>query len=493
MNILLVYPKFPDTLWSFKHALKFIRKKAYSPPLGLLTVAAMLPSEWTKRLVDLNVEKLHDEDLKWADYVFISAMIVQKDSVRQIVARCKEVDVKIVAGGPLFMIEHEQFEEIDHLVLSEAEATLPSFLADLVQGDAKHVYRSSEFAKLSNSPPPLWKLADLRWYSTMSIQLARGCPHNCEFCSVTPLFGGRSRNKTTKQIIAELDNLYNMGWRESIFFVDDNFIGDKRYVKTEVLPALIEWQKGKEGITFYTAVSIKLADDEDLMQMMVDAGFDTVFIGIETPNDSSLVECGKKQNRNRSLLEDVKRLQRIGLEVQGGFIVGFDSDDENTIFDRQIGFIQDSGIVTATVGILQAIPGTKLYKRLDKEGRLRGKLSLDIIDGTINFVPIMNSKTLQAEYKNLMRHIYSPKHYYQRVKTLLKEHKPPKVRASLNLKHIIVLFRTFYYLGIIGKERHHYWKLLLWTGFRRPKSISLAVRHAIFGYHFRKIVELQLK
>jgi radical SAM superfamily enzyme YgiQ (UPF0313 family) len=495
MNVLLIYPEFPDTFWSFKHALKFIRKKASSPPLGLLTVAAMLPPEWTKRLVDVNVTKLAKEHLAWADYALISGMIVQRESARRIINRCKEVGVKVVAGGPLFTSEHEQFDKVNHFVLNEAEVTLPSFLADLKQGRVRRVYTTSEFADIQKTPVPLWELADLNRYATMSIQFSRGCPYNCDFCNVTALFGHRPRIKSAEQITAELDRLYDLGWRGGVFFVDDNFIGNKKSLKTELLPALIEWQKDKGGMPFHTEVSINLADDEELMQMMVEAGFGTVFIGIETPDENSLTECSKNQNKGRDLVEDVKRIQRAGLQVQGGFIVGFDNDTPS-IFQRQIDFIQKSGIVTAMVGLLQAPPGTRLYERLKQEGRLLSRMSGDNVDGTMNFIPKMNLDTLREGYKNILQHIYSPEHYYQRVKTFLREYKPPKIKAQLDFTHvleyILAFFRSIYHLGIVGKERVHYWKLLFWTLFRRPQLFPLAITLAIYGHHFRRVCELHV-
>ena len=489
MNVLLIYPRFPDTFWTFRHALKFIGKKATSPPLGLLTVAAMLPPEWPKRLVDVNVTRLTEEDLAWADCAFISGMTVQREPARQIIARCKEAGVRVVAGGPLFTIEHEQFKEVDNFVLNEAELTLPPFLADLEQGRAKRVYATSDFADIQKTPVPLWKLADLDRYATMDVQFSRGCPYNCDFCNVTVLLGHRPRTKTAQQIIVELDGLYDLGWRASIFFVDDNFIGNKRRLKTELLPALIEWQKDKVGISFTTEVSINLVDDEQLMQMMVEAGFATVFIGLETPDEDSLAECGKKQNMNRDLVEDVKRLQRTGLQVRGGFIVGFDSDTPS-IFQRQIDFIQKSGVVTAMVGLLQAPPGTRLYERLKREGRLLDRLSGDNVDGTTNIIPRMDLDTLREGYKRIMRHIYSPKHYYQRVKTFLGEYKLPKIKAPPDFEYILAFFRSIFHLGIVDKARVHYWKLLLWTLFHRPGLLPLAIALAIYGFHFRKICEL---
>jgi radical SAM superfamily enzyme YgiQ (UPF0313 family) len=491
MNVLLVYPEFLDALWGFKHALKFINKKANTPPLGLLTVAAMLPGEWTKRLVDLNVMKLTEADLLWADYVFISAMAVQRKSVQEIIKRCREAGVKVVAGGPLFINEYEQFEGVDHFILNEAELTLPYFLEELERGCAKSVYKTSEFADVKKTPVPLWELTDLRHYASMSIQFSRGCPYRCEFCNVTTLFGNRPRIKTVEQILGELNSLYNIGWRGTIFFVDDNLIGNKRYIKTELLPALIEWKKNKTKTTFYTEASINLADDVELMQLMVKAGFDRVFIGIETPDEKSLDECGKKQNKNRDLLESVKRIQRAGLQVQGGFIIGFDNDTPS-IFKRQIDFIQKSGIVMANVAILQAPTGSKLHERLEKEGRLLGQMGFQVVDSVTNFIPNMDLDILQEGYKKIMHYIYSPKHYYQRIKTLFLEYKPLKIDIPRNMDNIISLLRSIYYLGIIGKERFHYWKLLTWTGIHRPELIPWAIRLSIYGHHYRKIVESKI-
>ena len=488
MKVLLIYPEFPDTFWSFKHALKFIHKKASLPPMGLLTVGAMLPEEWSKRLVDVNVTKLTEKDLAWADFAFISAMVAQRESARQTISRCKEAGLKVVAGGPLFTSEYEQFEEVDHFVLNEAELTLPHFLADLEQGCARRVYETSEFSSIQETPAPMWELADLKRYASMSIQFSRGCPFDCEFCNVTTLFGHRPRTKTTEQIIAELDALYSLGWRGQVFFVDDNFIGNKKDLKTQLLPALIKWQKGKRGIPFNTQASVNLADDEPLMEMMVEAGFDAVFIGIETPDEESLAECNKNQNKNRDLVESVKLIQRAGLQVQGGFIVGFDSD-MRSIFQRQIDFIQKSGIVTAMVGLLQAPAGTRLYKRLKQEGRLVGHISGDNVDGTTNIIPRMDLDALYEGYRDIMRHIYSPKLYYQRVKTFLREYKAPKIESPLNLQRVLAFFRSSIRLGIFGKERFQYWKILLWTLFRRPELFTLVITFAIYGHHFRKITE----
>ena len=321
MNILLISPAFPNTFWSFKYALKFVGKQAAYPPLGLLTVAAMLPEEFNKRLVDVNVDRLTEDDLAWADMAFIGGMAVQRESAKHIIARCRARGLKVVAGGPLFTAQPDEFGEVDHLVLDEAELTLRRFLQDLQNGHPQKIYRASGFCDLDHTPIPAWDLVRMKKYASMSIQFSRGCPFNCDFCNVTTLFGHRVRMKTPRQVLAELDSLYAAGWRSNIFFVDDNFIGNKAYLKRLLLPALIEWRKHKRGCVFYTEASINLADDPELLDMMVQAGFDAVFIGIESPDEGSLTECQKVQNQNRDLLKDVRQIQRAGLQVLGGFIV----------------------------------------------------------------------------------------------------------------------------------------------------------------------------
>jgi radical SAM superfamily enzyme YgiQ (UPF0313 family) len=492
LNVLLIYPEFPDTFWSFKHALRFVRKKSGHQPLGLITVAALLPQEWGKRLVDTSVTHLTQADLEWADLAMISAMNVQRDSAASLIARCREAGVKVVAGGPLFTAEYEHFEQVDHFVLNEAELTLPLFLRDLEAGCAQRVYQTEEFADLRRSPAPLWDLVDLRHYASMSIQYSRGCPYNCEFCNVTALFGHRPRIKTAAQIIDDLQHLYDRGWRRPIFIVDDNFIGNRQQLKRELLPALIEWRRGRRGMPFNTEVSINLADDPELMDMMVAAGFETVFVGIETPDDSALRECNKSHNRNRDLVECVKRIQRAGLEVQGGFIVGFDCDTP-AIFQRQIDFIQRSGVVTAMVGLLQAPHGTRLYERLKSEGRLRREMFGDNADGSTNVVPRMSMKTLSEGYKHVLAHIYAPRHYYARIRTFLKEYKPPRSAAHHDMSDVLALFRSVYHLGIVGKARRQYWSLVLSTLFVRPRSFAMAIRLTIYGFHFRRVCELYVR
>lgn len=492
MNILLVYPQYPDTFWSFKHALRFVRRKAAYPPLGLLTVASMLPEEWNKKLVDMNVHPLTDKDLLWADYVFISAMAIQKASVREVVSRARRLGKKIVAGGPLFTTEPELFDDVDHLVLNEAEITLYTFLEDLKSGTPRHMYRTDEHPPVTGTPMPMWSLIKMKHYSGMSLQYSRGCPFNCEFCDITFLDGRIPRTKEKQQVLSELENIYQHGWRGPVFIVDDNFIGNKNKIKNEILPAIIDWQKKKKyPFSFLTEVSINIVDDDDLMQLMAKAGFNKVFIGIETPNEASLNECSKNQNVSRDLVASVKKIHNHGLEVMAGFIVGFDNDPLS-IFKTQINFIQKSGIVTAMVGLLNAPKGTRLYQRLKGENRLiKDSFTGDNMDDSLNFVPKMNRESLISGYKHVLSTIYAPKQYYSRIKTLLKEYKP-KSKApvyKVNWRDLLGLLNSMWFLGIREKGRRYYWRMFVSTLMTRPKVFPLFVTLSVYGYHFRKVVD----
>jgi radical SAM superfamily enzyme YgiQ (UPF0313 family) len=488
MNILLVYPQYPVTFWSFKYALKFIAKKASLPPLGLLTVAAMLPPQWEQRLVDLNTGKLTDADLRWADYVLLSAMSIQKESADEVIERCRRLGVKVIAGGPLFTAHPGDYGHLDHLVLNEAEITLPLFLADLEQGRPQRIYTSDRWADLTRTPPPRIDLLDMKHYASMNIQYSRGCPFDCDFCNITVLYGRAPRTKDAAQIVSELDALYRRGWRQGVFIVDDNFIGNKGKLKKEVLPAIIAWmERRRHPFKLITEVSINLADDEELMTLMVRAGFDQVFVGIESPNEESLAECSKLQNRNRDLIANVRKIQHAGLEVQAGFIVGFDKDPA-TIFERLIAFIQESGIATAMVGLLNAPAGTKLHRRLEQEGRIIASATGDNTDFSINFVPKMSSDVLVSGYRRIMDTIYSPKHYYTRVRKFLKEYRPPREkRGRLQFMHVRAVVQSVVRLGIIGRERYQYWKLFFWSLLRRPRLFPLAITLSIYGFHFRQV------
>ncbi|MEI7450891.1 MAG: DUF4070 domain-containing protein [Desulfomonile sp.] len=488
MKALLVSPLIPDTFWSFKHILKFIRKKAAHIPLGLITVGAMLPREWDIRLVDMNVETLTDDMIKWSDMVFMSAMVVQKQSVMEIVNRSRNLGKKIVAGGPLFTSAAEDYSDIDHLVLNEAEITFPLFLSDLATGNLKHIYSSGVKPDITRTPLPRWDLINMNYYASMSIQYSRGCPFDCEFCDIVNLNGRRPRVKSNEQMIAELEILYKFGWRGRLFIVDDNFIGNRVKVKS-FLRVLTPWQQARDyPFSLYTEASVNLAEDEELMQLMTSGGFDSVFLGLETPEEECLAECGKHQNLSINLLEAVKTIQRNGMEVMGGFIIGFDNDPPN-IFERQIKFIQNSGVVKAMIGLLNAIPGTRLYQRLQEEGRLLQDCTGDNCDGSLNFVPRMDAQTLRDGYQAVLNNLYSPKQYYDRVLEFLKDYKPVR-RRRVDRLEITAFFRSILYLGILdkGKSKIYYWKLLITAFLFHRESFGEAVSSAIFGYHFRKLL-----
>ena len=490
MNTLLLYHRCPETFWSFTHALRIARKKAFTPPLGLLTAAALFPAEWPKRLVDLNVTDLSNADLQWADVVLISAMTIQQASARALIARWKAAGKRVVAGGPLFTQSADDFPEVDHFVLDEGELTIPPFVADLQKGTPHRFYRAQGYASLESSPIPLWELADLRRYGAMPVQFSRGCPFDCDFCNVTALLGRTPRFKGVPQVIAELDRLAALKWRGSIFFVDDNLIGHRR-AALELLEALTVWRERHPQYTFSTQVSINLADDEELLTRLVLAGFLNVFIGIETPCEESLTEAHKRQNTRRDLLESVRRLQRAGLHVEAGFIVGFDHDPPS-IFRRQWEFIQQSGIAAAMVGLLQAPFGTRLYQRMKKEGRLLGDPSGDNVIDTTNIQPRMGIERLRAGYRALLQNLYTPSAYYARVQTFLREYRPPRFRIKTDLSILATFFRALYSLGIRGDERFQFWKLLVWTLFRRPRALPMAVTLAVYGHHFRRVCEEQV-
>lgn len=490
MKILLISPQTPDTFWSFKHVLRFVSKKSSIPPLGLLTVAAMLPEEWELRLVDLNVERLTEADLRSADYVMISAMIVHKDSVREIVTRCKVHGKSIIAGGPLFTTGHEAFPEIQHFVLGEAEEIIGQVVEDMRRGSLQKIYKATGWPNLTQTPIPRWDLISLHNYVTMSVQFSRGCPFDCEFCDIIVMNGRVPRTKTPTQLIAELDALRVRGWKEMVFIVDDNFIGDKRRTRL-LLREIIEWRRRTQAeMGFLTEASVNLADDPELCALMVEAGFSKVFVGIETPSAASIEECHKVQNR-RDLVEAVHSLQQRGLEVMGGFIVGFDSD-KTDIFKRQFEFIQRSGVVTAMVGLLAALPQTRLYKRLQTEGRLEAETSGNNTDGALNFKPRLNREFLQSGYRELMKKLYEPKVYYQRVRTFLENHKRitgPRPRLRLSWPDFMAFVKSFWLLGIWYRGRVAYWKFFWSTLLRRPHQFRRAIEFAILGYHFRRVAQ----
>lgn len=494
VRILLVYPKIPVTFWSFKYALHFISKRSACPPLGLITIASMLPPEWELRLVDNNVEKLKDKDVLWADFVFISAMNIQKSAALVIIERCKRLKIKVVAGGPMFTTDYEKFKDIHHYVLNEGEITLPEFIRDVAAGTARQVYTTLKQADMENSPPPRIDLLKLNRYASMSIQYSRGCPFNCEFCDITLLYGHKVRTKTKEQLIGELDALFNAGWRSSVFIVDDNFIGNKKKLINEILPAMIEWMKEKNRpFWFNTQTSIELADNDELMLLMTQAGFRTVFIGIETPNVGSLTECNKYQNVKRNMIASIHKIYSFGLQVQGGFIIGFDHDPLS-IFESQIRFIQESGIVTAMVGLLNALPKTALYQRMIKEKRIIETSTGDNTDASINFVPRMQINTLLSGYKHTLSTLYSSKKYYERLKTFLRLYRPvEQSHRKLDLNDFIAMLKSFIYVGIFSKMRFDFWNLIYWTLLVKPRLLKTTITLSIYGYHFQKILSKHMK
>ena len=487
MKILLINPQTPDTFWSFKHAVRFVSRKASMAPLGLLTVAAMLPPDWQLKLVDLNVTRLRDEDLCWADYVLLGAMLVQRESVEAIVSRCAKSGKTIIAGGPLFTTGHEAFPQIGHFVLGEAEESLAELVADLCQGrPLRTVYRASNPPDITRSPAPRWDLIRLRDYVTMSVQFSRGCPFDCEFCDIIVMNGRVPRSKTPEQLIGELEGLRQRGWKEMVFVVDDNFIGNRSRTKA-LLRALIEWRaRTRTSIGFLTEASMNLADDPELCALMVKAGFKKVFVGIETPSVEALAECHKSQNCNRNLLESVRALQRAGLEVMGGFIVGFDSD-QSDIFKRQFEFIQHSGVVTAMVGLLTALPQTRLWHRLKREGRLESESTGNNTDATLNFMPKLNRAYLRAGYAELMKKLYEPRNYYQRIRVFLQRHRPTGPRKHLSRGDVMAFFRSFWTLGVWHRGRVAYWRLFWGTLIKRPRQFPHAIELAVTGYHLRRV------
>lgn len=488
MKILFVYPETPASFWSFKDALKFIAKKVAEPPLGLITVAAMLPREWEKKLIDMNVSKLQDRDILWADYVFLSGMNIQINSFKDVIRRCNSLGVKTVVGGPLATTQHKDFLGVDHFVLNEAEITLPLFLEDLKNGNPEHVYSSDKFPDITKSPAPMWELLEIKKYASLSLQYSRGCPYDCDFCSITMLNGRKPRTKSSVQFLTELETIYNLGWRGPVSIVDDNFIGNKRKLKVELLPKLIEWSRRKKyPFNFITEVSINLADDEKLMDMMIGSGFNSIFIGIESPSDECLIECGKSQNLKRNLVNAVKKLQQHGFIVSGGFIVGFDSDSPS-VFQDQIDFIQKSGIVSAMVGLLNAPIGTKLFKRMQLENRMLDAFNGNNMDGTINFIPKMNYRDLIAGYSRIIKTIYAQKEYYHRLKHFLSNYKQPYWNKNkIQLKEVRAFMMLLWILGVLEKGKKYFWKLLAFSLFKHPNKFPLAMTMAVYGYHYRRV------
>jgi radical SAM superfamily enzyme YgiQ (UPF0313 family) len=490
MKTLLVYPEFPDTYWSFRHALTFEGKRAAFPPLGLLTISAMLPDEWERRLVDMNVTKLKASDLEWADAVFLSAMLVQRDSLHEVVSLCKKLGKRVIVGGPYVSTSSDQLPEADHIFIGEAETTLPEFLRDLDEGSLRRIYQAPSKPALTSTPVPHFHLAELSRYSAMSIQYSRGCPFQCEFCDIIEIYGRVPRTKTNEQVTAELDALRELGWRGLVFIVDDNFIGNKRNVK-QLLPDLIEWTERNDApFSFITEASVNLAEDDHLLEMMRRANFRRVFLGIETPVEESLKEAHKGQNTRRDLLDSVRKIQSYGLEVMAGFIVGFDSDPED-IFERQIRFIRESAIPLAMVGLLTALPDTQLWRRLESEGRLLEESTGNNTDGSLNFIPKMDTTRLIEGYKSILRNIYSPAEYYRRALDCLSHLRrdKPEPRRTRLAKDVLAFTRVLLALGVRDPARVEFWRYLSRAITHHRENFAHAITLAAMGYHFRKLTE----
>ncbi len=489
MNALLIYPEFPDTFWSFKHALKFLGKRAAQPPLGLMTVAALLPRAWNKRLVDTNVELLRDRDLAWADVVLLSGMHIQRESLLAIVERCRTHGLRTVVGGPIASSVPASQLKADHVVIGEAESLIGPLALDLEQGTAKPIYQAAERPEMRTSPLPDLSLIKMRRYSTMAVQYSRGCPFNCEFCDIIEIYGRRPRTKTVAQVLAELDQLRAAGWREAVFIVDDNFIGNKARAR-ELCVALAEWRSQyKTSFDFNTEASLNLADDPELMQLMKDAGFVSVFLGIETPDESGLIASNKLQNTRRSLLESVATIQSYGMQVMGGFILGFDTDRED-IFDRMVEFIQRSGIPIAMVGLLQAMPGTQLFRRLWREGRILDAGHGDNTDDKLNFLPNMDPTRLVEGYRSVLKRIYSCEAYYERVKIYLSrtysKNEEKRTRQKwLTRGNVRAFVTSIVRQGVFGRHRWSYWRFLLTVATRYRHCVGSAMTLAVMGYHFQ--------
>lgn len=485
MNVLMIYPKCPSTFWSNDHFLSLFRKKGNIPPLGLLTVASLLPDEFNRKIIDMNYAELSDEDILWSDYVFVSAMIVQKDTSKEVFTRCRNLGVKIVAGGPLFTAMYDDYPEVDHFLLGEGEATIPMFLEDLKTGNLKRFYISDEKPDIKKSPIPRYDLVDITNYFQLPIQFSRGCPYDCEFCEITSMNGRIPRNKTPQQVITELEFAINLGWKGRVFFIDDNFIANKQQAK-ELLKKLAEWRKQTNFQSlFLTQLSINAADEEEMLELLRDAGFSLVFIGIETPSSDGLKECGKLQNQNINLIDSVRKFYRYGIKVAGGFIVGFDSDDE-TIFRRQLNFIQEAGVSLAMIGMLNALPNTSLKKRLQAEGRI-----LDISPGSntdffSNIEPKMGSKKLIDGYKSLMKIAYSPKMFYERILNFVKYYNPV-IKMDLRKSYLLAGALTIIKLGFFTEGRIYFWRFVLINLLKYPKTFLFGIESAISYVHLHKI------
>lgn len=488
-KILLVYPEIPTTYWSYKYSISFVGKKALLPPLGLLTVAALLPENYECKLVDMNITHLLDEDILSADLIFVSAMLVQKNSFEKVVESCNRLGKTVVAGGPYPTSSHEKISGVTHFVLNEGEITLPKFLADYEKGNMKRVYTDETKPDITATPIPKWELLDISKYFMVSLQYSRGCPFNCEFCDIIEMFGRKPRSKTPGQFMDEINSVYRLGFRGTVFIVDDNFIGNKQKVK-ELLREIIPWQKERNyPFNFNTEASINLADDDELLGLLAEAKFSSVFIGIETPVEKSLELSGKSQNLKSDLLASIEKIQRRGIEVAAGFIIGFDTDPED-IFDLQLKFIKESAIPVAMIGLLMALPKTRLYRRLTDENRiLEESTGNNTHNVELNFIPVLPKKVLISGYRRVIGELYTAKNFYARCLELLRRFpSQKKANRKISFDDIKALFKSIIVQGL-SPNGLEYIKFLFRAFLIKPSLFPNAVAMTIEGYHFFKITE----
>jgi radical SAM superfamily enzyme YgiQ (UPF0313 family) len=484
MNALLVYPRFPVTYWGFQYGLRLTGKRAALPPLGLVTVAALLPSHWHMRLVDLNVEALHDDDLRWADVVLTGGLLIQAKSMQEVIARAVAFQLPVAVGGPAPTASPGLFGDADVVLQGEAEGRIDELVQALAErsGSPRTLEAATSFPDMTSVPVPRFDLLDLSTYVSVSVQYSRGCPFQCEFCDVIEIFGREPRVKTPEQVVEELEAIHRLGYRGTLFFVDDNFIGNQSAVK-RLLPILREWQRSR-GWPFdlYTEASVNLANDPQLLDEMVAAGFTSVFVGIETPSVKALEQTRKFHNLRVDLSAAIDRITRAGLEVMGGFIVGFDTDGEE-VFALQREFLARQPMPLAMVGILTALPGTALWRRLEAEGRLRERPNGDQFSRP-NFVPVMDERALLSGYADLMKWLYSPQEYYRRCQAHLDRAGSISKARSSTRSEVGVLLRTIWHVGVLSPRRRLFWQLMVKALARGRRQLRQAVAHAVQGEHF---------
>ena len=482
MNVLLVYAEFPITYWGFQYATEMVGQKATLPPLGMLTLAAMLPSSWSLRLIDRNAYALTDADLRWADVVMVGGMLIQTDSMLDTLRRANALGRRTVVGGPAPTTAPERFTEADVIFQGEAEGRIDSLVAAIDAQEQVILAAPEDRPDITTSPIPRYDLVTLSDYSSVSLQYSRGCPYLCEFCDIIEIFGRRPRVKSAPQVLAELSSLYDAGYRGRIFFVDDNFIGNRRAVR-KLLPEIAAFQKVRDyPFSFYTEATVDLASDTKLTAEMVAANFNSVFLGIETPSADSLKESGKTQNLRLDLQEAIETLTRAGMEIMGGFIVGFDNDDQE-IFRIQREFISQAPIPLAMVGLLSALPGTALWRRLEREGRLRDTATGDQF-GRPNFEPAMDERQLLAGYAALMAEVYSAKSYYDRCRAHIDSAGPtPSPQALPSRARLKDFGRSLVKIGVFSPQRRHFWSLLAHTARHAPRKVEWMIIHAFQGEH----------